>query len=129
MGEISIIEFIVYGLVGYSGIVLLVASAFKELPATKNLAVIRSIWIMPCIFMMYVLASAGAPIILQDEVIVTTLNYNETSNVLVSNSTETTQPKQVSIVNPVWVTVHLLFFIMLVIYFIWNMLQLLVKRD
>ncbi len=129
MGEISIIEFIVYGLVGYSGIVLLVASAFKELPATKNLAVIRSIWIMPCIFMMYVLASAGAPIILQDEVIVTTLNYNETSNILVSNSTETTQAKQVSIVNPVWVTVHLLFFIMLVIYFIWNMLQLLVKRD
>ena len=129
MGEISIIEFIVYGLVGYSGIVLLVASAFKELPATKNLAVIRSIWIMPCIFMMYVLASAGAPIILQDEVIVTTLNYNETSNALVSNSTETTQAKQVSIVNPVWVTVHLLFFIMLVIYFIWNMLQLLVKRD
>ncbi len=129
MGEISIIEFIVYGLVGYSGIVLLIASAFKELPATKNLAVIRSIWIMPCIFMMYVLASAGAPIILQDEVIVTTLNYNETSNALVSNSTETTQAKQVSIVNPVWVTVHLLFFIMLVIYFIWNMLQLLVKRD
>jgi hypothetical protein len=129
LGEISIIEFIVYGLVGYSGIVLLVASAFKELPATKNLAVIRSIWIMPCIFMMYVLASAGAPIILQDEVIVTTLNYNETSNILVSNSTETTQAKQVSIVNPVWVTVHLLFFIMLVIYFIWNMLQLLVKRD
>lgn len=129
MGEISIIEFIVYGLVGYSGIVLLIASAFKELPATKNLAVIRSIWIMPCIFMMYVLASAGAPIILQDEVIVTTLNYNETSNILVSNSTETTQAKQVSIVNPVWVTVHLLFFIMLVIYFIWNMLQLLVKRD
>ena len=84
---------------------------------------------MPCIFMMYVLASAGAPIILQDEVIVTTLNYNETSNALVSNSTETTQAKQVSIVNPVWVTVHLLFFIMLVIYFIWNMLQLLVKRD
>jgi len=79
--------------------------------------------------MMYVLASAGAPIILQDEVIVTTLNYNETSNILVSNSTETTQAKQVSIVNPVWVTVHLLFFIMLVIYFIWNMLQLLVKRD
>jgi hypothetical protein len=129
LGEISIIEFIVYGLVGYSGIVLLIASAFKELPATKNLAVIRSIWIMPCIFMMYVLASAGAPIILQDEVIVTTLNYNETSNALVSNSTETTQAKQVSIVNPVWVTVHLLFFIMLVIYFIWNMLQLLVKRD
>jgi hypothetical protein len=129
LGEISIIEFIVYGLVGYSGIVLLIASAFKELPATKNLAVIRSIWIMPCIFMMYVLASAGAPIILQDEVIVTTLNYNETSNMLVSNSTETTQAKQVSIVNPVWVTVHLLFFIMLVIYFIWNMLQLLVKRD
>ena len=129
MGEISIIEFIVYGLVGYSGIVLLIASAFKELPATKNLAVIRSIWIMPCIFMMYVLASAGAPIILQDEVIVTTLNYNETSNILVSNSTETTPAKQVSIVNPVWVTVHLLFFIMLVIYFIWNMLQLLVKRD
>jgi hypothetical protein len=129
LGEISIIEFIVYGLVGYSGIVLLIASAFKELPATKNLAVIRSIWIMPCIFMMYVLASAGAPIILQDEVIVTTLNYNETSNILVSNSTETTPAKQVSIVNPVWVTVHLLFFIMLVIYFIWNMLQLLVKRD
>ena len=128
MGEISIIEFIVYGLVGYSGIVLLIASAFKELPATKNLAVIRSIWIMPCIFMMYVLASAGAPIILQDsfDTTATLINTNTTE---VWTETVTTNAKIVSIANPVWVTVHLLFFIMLVIYFIWNMLQLLVKRD
>jgi hypothetical protein len=128
LGEISIIEFIVYGLVGYSGIVLLIASAFKELPATKNLAVIRSIWIMPCIFMMYVLASAGAPIILQDsfDTTATLINTNTTE---VWTETVTTNSKIVSIANPVWVTVHLLFFIMLVIYFIWNMLQLLVKRD
>lgn len=128
MGEISIIEFIVYGLVGYSGLILLIASAFKELPATKNLAVIRSIWILPCIFMMYVLASAGAPIVIQDEVITTStlqnLNTTETWS-----ETVTQASVQVSIINPVWVTVHILFFVMLVIYFIWNMLQLLVKRE
>ncbi len=128
MGEISIIEFIVYGLVGYSGIVLLIASAFKELPATKNLAIIRSIWIMPCIFMMYVLASAGAPIMLQDESITTATLIN-TNTTEVWTETVTKEATQISIANPVWVTVHLLFFIMLVIYFIWNMLQLLVKRD
>ena len=128
MGEISIIEFIVYGLVGYSGIVLLIASAFKELPATKNLAVIRSIWIMPCIFMMYVLASAGAPIMLQDESITTATLIN-TNTTEVWTETVTKEATQISIANPVWVTVHLLFFIMLVIYFIWNMIQLLVKRD
>jgi len=123
LAEISIIEFIVYGLVGYSGILALVLSAFRDIPDTKSQSVVRSIWLIAPIICMYMLSSAGAQINFETE---TTINYNVTSNLLISNSTTT---DTVTLVQPVWVTLHYLFFIMLVIYFIWNMLQLFVKRD
>lgn len=129
MAEVSIIELIVYGIVGYTGIVLLIASAFKELPATKSQSAVRSIWLLAPIFCMYMLASAGGTIWLDDGHTETVLNYNVTSNTLVSNSTTTLLPNSITLVQPVWITLHILFFIMLLFYFIWNMLQLLVKRE
>ena len=73
------------------------------------------------------LASAGA-VIDFTHTVETTLNYNVTSNTLVSNSTTITDDT-ITLVQPVWVTLHYLFFIMLIIYFIWNMLQLFTKVE
>lgn len=133
MADVSIIEFIVYGLVGYTGIILLIASSFKELPATKTQSAVRSIWILAPIFCMYMLASAGANIILDSTVETATADYetlNSADVVVTLNSTTTTSTtNQITLLQPVWVTLHILFFIMLILYFIWNMLQLLVKRD
>ena len=127
MAELSIIELIVYGIIGYAGVLGLIVSAFRDTPSGKSQSVVRSIWIIAPIICMYMLSSAGA-VIDFTHTVETTLNYNETSNLLVSNSTTITDDT-ITLVQPVWVTLHYLFFIMLVIYFIWNMLQMLVKRE
>ena len=129
MSELSIIEFVIYGLIGYPAVIMLILSAFKEIPQTKSQSVVRAIWILPAIIMMYVLASAGATIWLDEGYTTNTVNFNVTSNLLVSNSTETTTPNSVILVQPVWIAIHGLFAIMLILYFIWNMLQLFTKRE
>lgn len=127
MAELSIIELFVYGLVGYGGLIGLIVSAFRDSPSDKSQSTIRSIWIIAPIICMYMLASAGA-VIDFTYTVETTLNYNVTSNTLVSNSTTITDDT-ITLVQPVWVTLHYLFFIMLIIYFIWNMLQLFTKVE
>jgi len=129
MAAISILEFIVYAIIGYSGIVFLIASAFRETPSTKSQSVIRSIWVLIPMFCIYVLGSAGATIYLDEGHTVTEVVINGTTGIGITNSTITTTPNSIVLVQPVWVTIHSFFFTVLVIYFIWNMLQLLVKRE
>lgn len=128
MAEVSIIEFLVYGLVGYTGIIMLIATAFREAPAMRSQSIVRSIWILAPIFCMYMLASAGATIVLHDDITTTStlINANTTET---WTETVTTEQQEITLLQPVWVTLHFLFFIMLIIYFIWNMLNLLVKRE
>jgi hypothetical protein len=118
MAELSIIEFLVYGMVAYSGLVALTLSAFKDLPATRSQSTIRSIWLIAPIICMFLLASAGAQINLGDN----TITDDTTGGTFTENKT-------ITFVQPVWVTLHYLFFIMLILYFIWNMLQLFTKRE
>ena len=123
MSEVSIIELIVYGLIGYPAIIFLIASSFKESSGTAKISVVKAVWIIVPIVAMYMLSSAGAQI---DLVTQTTLNYNVTSNLLTSNSTTT---DTITLVNPVWVTLHWMMFMVLVLYFMWNMLRLFTQRE
>ncbi len=130
MSEVSIIELIVYGLIGYPAIIFLIASSFKESTGTASkVSVVKAIWIIVPIIAMYMLASAGALIHLQDESSVTTIGYNVTNGDILTNSTETTPAKQISLVQPVWVTLHWMMFMVLILYFMWNMLRLFTQRD
>jgi hypothetical protein len=124
MSEVSIIELIVYALIGYPAIIFLVGSTFHESSGTASkVSVVKAIWIIVPIIAMYMLASAGAQIDLSTE---TTLNYNVTANLLTSNSTTT---ETINLVNPVWITLHWLLFTVLVLYFMWNMLRLFTQRE
>ena len=78
--------------------------------------------------MMIVLSNAGATIWLDEgsNITSTLINVNTTE---VLNETITTSPNSIILVQPVWVMVHYLFAIMLILYFIWNMLQLFTKRE
>lgn len=129
MAEYSIVEFIVYGLVGYSGIVMLLSSAFREIPATKSGSVIRAIWVLPSIYCLIMLAGISGTIYLDEGVTTNELIYNGTDSSLITNSTTTVTPNSIVLVEPIWGTVHIIFYMMLIIYFIWNILQLLVKRE
>ena len=128
MSELSIIEFVIYGLVGYPAIIMLVLSAFQDNPQTKSQSFIRAIWLLPAIIMMIVLSNAGATIWLDEgsNITSTLINVNSTE---VWNETITTTPNSIILVQPVWVVVHYLFSIMLSLYFVWNILQLFTKRE
>ena len=129
MSEVSIIELIVYGLIGYPAIIFLIGSSFQESSGTAKISVVKAVWIIVPIVAMYMLSSAGALISMSDEIAITTVSYNVTDNSIMTNSTETTPARQISLVNPVWVTLHWMMFMVLVLYFMWNMLRLFTQRE
>lgn len=125
MSDVSILEFGIYGLICYTGIIMLIISAFKETPSTVSQSAVRCIWLIPSIICAYMLASAGADIYLSSETI--TKEVLNSSDVIVS-LTETTVDK-ITLLQPVWVTLHFLFFIVMLLYVMMNILTLFVKRD
>ena len=124
MSDISIIEFGVYGLICYSGIIMLIISSFKETPTTVSQSAVRCIWLIPSIFAAFMLASAGVDIYLSSE---TTTQQVLDSNNNVITLTNTTTDK-ITLLQPVWVTLHFLLFIVLLLYVIMNVLTLFIKR-
>lgn len=124
MSDISIIEFGVYGLVCYTGVIMLIISAFRETPSGISQSVTRSIWLIPSIIAAFMLASAGADIYLSSE---TVTRETLDSNNQVVTLTEVTTDK-ITLLQPVWVTLHFLFFIVMVIYLMMNILTLFIKH-
>ena len=124
MSDISIIEFGVYALICYTGIVMLIISAFKETPSTVSQSALRVIWLIPSIICAYMLASAGADIYLSTE---TTIDQVLDSNNAPVSLTDVTTDK-ITLLNPVWITLHFLFFIVMLLYVMINILTLFMKR-
>lgn len=121
----SIIEFAVYGLIGYMGIITLIITILTDPPKSVSLSGIRSIWLMPSIICISMLMFASGIITTDSETrtVITTSNatseaWTETANV----------SKQITLVNPIWATVHFAFFIMMILYIIQQVLTLLFQK-
>jgi len=125
VSDISIIEFAVYALVCYTGIIMLIISSFKETPMTVSQSAVRVIWLIPSMLCAFVLASAGADIYLSTEIM---SDQVLDSNNAIITLTDTTIEK-ITLLNPIWITMHFLFFIVLLLYVITNVLTLFLKRD
>ena len=125
MSDVSIIEFGVYALICYTGIIMLIISAFKETPSTVSQSALRVIWLIPSIICAYMLASAGADIYLSTE---TTVKQVLDSNNAPISLTDVTTDK-ITLLNPVWITLHFLFFIVMLLYVMINILTLFMKRN
>lgn len=125
MSDISIIEFAVYALICYTGVIMLIISSFKETPMTVSQSAVRVIWLIPSMLCAFVLASAGADIYLSTE---TLADQVLDSNNAVVTLTDVTTDK-ITLLNPIWITMHFLFFIVLLLYVITNILTLFLKRD
>lgn len=125
MSEVSIIEFGVYALICYTGIIMLIISAFKETPTTVSQSAVRCIWLIPSIICAFMLASAGADISLSSETI--TKEVLNSSDVIVTLNETTTD--KITLLQPVWVTLHFLFFTVMLLYVMMNILTLFIKRE
>ena len=126
MSDISLAEFIVYGFVAYSSLLMLIISVVKEIPSTKSLAIARSIFLIPGMVAAAVLASSGVNIQVAN---VATSNLIKSINTTQTWSETTSQINNMVLQSPVWQMFHMLIFLVLVVYVITQMLNLFIKTD
>jgi len=120
MAELTLIEFGVYGFFSYLGMLMLIISVVKEVPDQKPQALIRSVFLIPCIIASFLLAFFIPDVVLWDTTnVIINLNTTEVYN-------ETIQHR-VSLINPVWVLFHFMLGVVMVIYIIQQALTILTK--
>ncbi len=122
MADISIIEFLVYGIITYSGMIFLISTAFKEVPSTKSGSISRAIFVIPSAITALVLAFSGESIKIQS--ITNTIRDLNTTSVW----TEVVET-EIILLNDVWVLVHFLIFIVIIIYVFTQLMNLITKAE
>lgn len=123
MADLSLLEFAVYGFVAYASVLMLIISAIKtEIPSTRSLAIVRSIYLMPGAICALVLASAGTVIVSSDTTnTITAVNTTEVWTESISNS--------ITLMNPVWGALHVMIFVVIMIFVVTQIMNLLTKTD
>ena len=125
----SLIEFIVYGLIGYSGLLVLVFSVVTKPPTGRDLAGARAIWLVPSVICLFLISYSGG--IISGDTDTTTrseIGYNVTTGAVITNVTVTeTVQNQITLQNPVWIMLHVLFAIILIIYIIIQLFNIFTK--
>lgn len=132
--ELSILEFVVYGIFAYGSVLmLLISTQLKEMTNTRASATVRAMWFIPGVICNFILMGSGlnitteAPARILGNVTIT----NDTGNVIfteITNST-ITYPATYTLMNPIWPIVHLMFGIMLIAYIIFQILNLFTKSE
>jgi len=124
MGDISIIEFGVYGFIAYASILMLIISTIKDVPDEKSHSIVRAIYLIPGILCAIILASSGVNIEVTD---ITTTNTITAVNTTEVFTEAITSSSLIELQNPVWVSFHFLLAAVLMVYVINQMLILLTK--
>lgn len=115
--DISILEYIFYAIIGYSGAVFLISSAFREIPDTKAHSIARVVWLIPSMAALFVLAGSGVDINLNTVTTVNTITDNQTSTVIFTE--DILKEDKIILVNPMWILFHsMLGFIMIIFIFL-----------
>lgn len=117
----------VYGLVGYSSILMLIISTIKPIPVTNVLSILRAMFLIPGVICMFFLAGVGVNINIDTVNTVTTTTDNVTSTVIFTQATETTN--KYVLLEPIWVTMHYMFGVVLLLYVLFQLFQLLTKHE
>ena len=124
MSDLSLAEFIVYGFVAYSSLLMLIISVVKEVPTSKTLAIARSVYLIPGMVAAGILASSGINI---QVATVDTSNLIRSINTTQTWSETTTQINNIVLQNPAWQMFHMLIFLVLLAYVITQILNIFLK--
>ena len=122
MGDISVIEFGVYGFIAYSSLLMLIISTVKEVPTTKSFAIARAIYLIPGVICAALLASSGINI-------VTDTTSNTIKNLNTTEVWSETTTQKIVLQDRVWISVHYMIFAVLLVYVIFQILTLLTKHE
>lgn len=124
--DYSIIEFGVYAFFAYSSFLMLIISTIKDVPTTKSLALARSMYMIPGIFCSVILSSFSPKIIFPITNTNSTILSFNTTEYFYENATITTTN---ILVNPVWTYFHGLLAAILIVFVIFQILNILTKED
>tara|TARA_R110002020_G_scaffold97839_2_gene233435 strand:+ start:776 stop:1168 length:393 start_codon:yes stop_codon:yes gene_type:complete len=128
MGDISIIEFGVYGFIAYGSFLMLIISTVKEIPDGKSHSLSRVMYLIPGLICALVLSGSGVDIMLgtetttENQILLHPVTGNE---VPVANTT--THTEKITLIEPIWILVHTMLFLILMIHVIINILAMLTK--
>ncbi len=125
MADISIIEWGVYGFIAYSSLLMLIISVVKEVPDKKSQSILRSMWLIPGIICAALLMFSSVNITMDTITTVNTITDNQTSTVIFTE--DITVQRFIPIQDPVWQSVHLMIFLILLSYVVIQMLTLFTK--
>ena len=121
MSAISIIEFLVYGLITYGTFLFIVNSTLQNSPSSGKTTQFRIMFVMPA------LVFSLALVVMSPEIVL----FNEVSTIISTVSNEiitTTIDYSVNLQNGAWGSVHLVLFFVFFAYILWNTFKLLSNR-
>lgn len=129
--DYSIIEFGVYGFFAYGNVLILMLTMIIDVPKTRALTLARSMYAIPGIFSAVILSGQGVNIVFPTTITNSTTSlYNATTNTIITNSTTiTTEGVKNLLVNPIWIYFHGLLAAILIVFVIFQILQLLTSKD
>ena len=123
MADFSVLEFVVYGLIAYSSLLMLIISAIKtEIPTTKSLSIVRAIYLIPGAICALLLATSGVVVLSSDTTnTIVAVNTTEVWTESISNTVE--------LQNPIWGAVHVMIFVVIMIHVVTQTINLFTKTD
>lgn len=121
MSNISIAEFLVYGMICYSSLLMLIISTIKTMPdeGSRINTLARCVFLLPGLIVAPVLATSGPDIQLAT---IDTSAVTRSINTTQVWQENTTQVNNIVLQNPVWLTVHMMIFFVLLMYIVRQLL-------
>lgn len=112
MVDISIIEFGVYGLLAYTGMLMLIISSFGKQEQSSTGQALRVVYLVPSMIAALLLSFLGGS------------SIDMPANIILDvNSTNVwTETHTIDIVNTAWGAIHMLMFLVMLIYVMWNVI-------
>ena len=129
--EISLIEWVMYGIIGYSGIIMLIVSVFISTPLTKSQTVTRSLYMLVSVVACFMLANTGINITTENYETTTSQQYydNFGSQVILLNGTSSTTSHFTHAIDSQWIAIHSLMGIMMTFYVVTQLFTLLTAKN
>lgn len=109
---------------------MIIISVIKEIPNSRSLSVMRTVGLMPGLVCAGILAVSGVNIDLNTDTTTTTTDTYNATHTLIQNSTQTiVKTSVITLQDRSWMMVHMMFFLILMFFIIYQILVLMTKTD
>lgn len=131
MADLSVIEWVTYGIPAYGAILMLVISMIRDIPATRAQSAIRLFFCIPGMVAAAMLAPAGPHITTLTKLANSTITVinGSTGSMLTNSTTITSEVGFFVLSGPIWYYFHWMIFIVLLVYFVTQLMMLFTKPE